>query len=65
MNMVFPEISAANYFWDKIVPGGLILLDDYGFHAHLEQKKAFDEFAITKNVEIISLPTGQALIFKP
>lgn len=65
MNCVEPEIAAADFFWDKIVPGGVIVLDDYGFSEHIEQKKAFDRFALTKQISILQLPTGQAIIFKP
>ena len=65
MNVKEPEIAAANFFWDKIVKGGVMILDDYGFSKHIEQKKAFDEFAKEKKVNILSLPTGQGIIFKP
>jgi O-methyltransferase len=65
MNAVKPEIAAAEFFWPKMVPGGVIILDDYGFKKHINQKLAFDEFARNKNVEILSLPTGQGIIFKP
>lgn len=64
MNMVVPEIAAAHYFWDKLVKGGVIILDDYGFYAHKEQKLAFDEFARQKQINILQLPTGQGVIFK-
>ncbi len=64
MNCVEPEIAAANYFWDKLVPGAVVMLDDYGFKAHIQQKLAFDQFAKEKGVSILSLPTGQAVIFK-
>ncbi|MBL0104497.1 MAG: class I SAM-dependent methyltransferase [Bacteroidetes bacterium] len=64
MNNVVPEIAAAEYFWDKVVPHGIILLDDYGFQAHITQKKAFDKFAAERGHEILSLPTGQGLIIK-
>jgi O-methyltransferase len=64
MNVVEPEIAAANYFWDKIVSGGVIILDDYGFPQHINQKLAFDEFARKKNTSILSLPTGQGIIIK-
>ena len=65
MNCVEPEIDAVNYFWDKLVNGAVIILDDYGFKLHIEQKKAFDKFAQEKNVPILQLPTGQGIIFKP
>lgn len=64
MNVVAPEIAAANYFWDKLVPGGVMILDDYGFPAHIEQKKAFDRFAARKGVDVLYVPTGQGIIFK-
>ncbi|MDI6717445.1 MAG: TylF/MycF/NovP-related O-methyltransferase [Patescibacteria group bacterium] len=65
MNCTIPEILAAEYFWDKMVSGAIMILDDYGHSGHEEQKYAFDEFAKRKNVSILSLPTGQGLIIKP
>lgn len=64
MNVVMPEIAAINYFWDKIVVGGVLLLDDYGFPQHIHQKDAFDVFAKEKGVQILCLPTGQGVIIK-
>ena len=40
MNVAEPEIAAANYFWDKLVPGAVVILDDYGFPQHINQKKS-------------------------
>ena len=65
MNCVMPEIAAAEFFWNKLVKGAVVILDDYGWKAHILQKKAFDKFTREKGVEILSLPTGQGLIFKP
>jgi O-methyltransferase len=65
MNCIEPEIAAANAFWDRIVPGGIVVLDDYGHPLHIGQKEAFDRFAREKNVTILSLPTAQAIIVKP
>lgn len=65
MNCTGPEIAAAHFFWDRVVPGGVILLDDYGFIGHEEQHHAFNAFAKEKNVQILQLPTGQGVIFKP
>jgi O-methyltransferase len=64
MNSVEPEIAAANFFWDKIVPGGVLILDDYGFPMHIYQKVAFDEFAKERGQSILCLPTGQGVIIK-
>lgn len=65
MNCVEPEIEAANHFWPLMSSGAAILLDDYGWNGHIEQKKAFDEFARERGIEVLTLPTGQGLIFHP
>jgi hypothetical protein len=65
MNNVTPEIAAAEYFWDRLVPGAMVLLDDYGFVSYEEQKRGFDRFARDRGVEVLALPTGQGLIVKP
>jgi O-methyltransferase len=65
MNCTVPEIAAAEFFWEKLVSGAVIVLDDYGFISHEEQKAAFDRFAAERSVRVLSLPTGQGLIFKP
>lgn len=64
MNAVYPEIEAATFFWDKLVLGGVMVLDDYGFPPHINQKLAFDAFAKEKNQNILTLPTGQGVIIK-
>jgi O-methyltransferase len=65
MNSAAPSIAAAEFFWDKMSSGAVMVLDDYGFSMFYRQKLAFDEFARGKNVAVLSLPTGQGLIFKP
>ena len=65
MNCAPPELAAAQYFWDKLVPGGMILLDDYGFVSYEDQKRGFDQFATRHGIEVLALPTGQGLMIKP
>ncbi len=65
MNTRDPEIAAAEYFWDKLVSGAVMVLDDYGWRKHIEQKIAFDAFAQKRGLQVLALPTGQGLIFKP
>ncbi len=64
MNCAAPEIAATEYFWTKLVPGGVVVLDDYGFERHKEQKEAFNRFAERNNTTILPLPTGQGIIIK-
>ncbi|MCY7352134.1 MAG: TylF/MycF family methyltransferase [Cytophagaceae bacterium] len=65
MNTVMPEIAAMAYFWDKLVPGAMVVLDDYGYPGRQAQKDAHDAFARSKGVSILSLPTCQGLLMKP
>jgi hypothetical protein len=64
MNCAAPEEAAAEFFWPKMVPGGVIVLDDYAWLHHHEQKQAMDRFAKRNGTEVLTLPTGQGLIIK-
>jgi O-methyltransferase len=66
MNCAEPEIAAAEFFWGKIIAGGVLVLDDYCYsEPYRLQYKPFNDFAKTRNVEVIALPIGQGLVFKP
>jgi len=65
MNVVEPERAAIEHFWDRLVPGGLVVLDDYGWLPYRPQKLAMDDFAASRGVHILTLPTGQGLLIKP
>lgn len=58
-----PTKDSIEFFWDRIVPGGVLICDDYGFANCAGAKKAIDDFFFEKS-QIVSLPTGQAIIFK-
>lgn len=64
MNIVLPEIAAIEFFWDRMTPGGIVLLDDYGWSTHTAQKAAFDDFAARHGVSILSVPTGQGILIR-
>ena len=65
MNCAPPEVAAITQVWDRLVPGAMILLDDYAYFGYRQQKLAMDAFAETKNVTVLSLPTGQGLMIRP
>lgn len=64
MNIVLPEIAAIEFFWDRMVPGGIVLLDDYGWATHAAQRVALDDFAHRHDAMILSVPTGQGIIIR-
>ncbi len=65
LNVAAPEAAAAEYFWPRLSPGAVLLLDDYAFAAHEEQHDAMDRFAAAQGVRIATLPTGQGMMLKP
>lgn len=64
MNCAAPEIAALEYFWPKMVPGAFVVVDDYGWLGHEEQRDAYDSWAKRNGVALLSLPTGQCLLLK-
>ncbi len=64
MNCVEPEIAALEFFWEKVVPGGVIILDDYRYLNNQDQRVAYDRWATSKHIDILSLPTAQGVIVK-
>ena len=65
MNVAEPEVAAADFFWDRLVPGAVVLLDDYGFgKPYWRQKEAMDKFAASRSTRVLLLPTGQGMMIK-
>ncbi len=64
MNVAAPERAAVEFFWPRLVPGGIVLIDDYGWSGHEAQRQAFDEFARRYGRTVLALPTGQGLLIK-
>jgi O-methyltransferase len=64
MNIEKPERAAIEFFWPKLVVGGVVVLDDYAFGGYEKQHDSMDQFAAKVGVTILTLPTGQGLIFK-
>ncbi|MBU3619951.1 ATP-binding cassette domain-containing protein [Polynucleobacter sp. JS-Fieb-80-E5] len=64
MGIAYPEKAALEYFWNKLIPGGIVVLGGYGWAPYRSIKNAIDKFAAEKNFEVMTLPTGQGLIVK-
>jgi hypothetical protein len=59
-----PTYDSLNFFYPRLVKGGILLCDDYGFIACPGAQEAFDEYMSDKAEKIVSVPTGQAFIIK-
>jgi hypothetical protein len=64
MNCALPERAALEFFWDRLSPGAVVLLDDYAYFGHDCQREAIDAAARVWGAEVLSLPTGQGMIIR-
>ena len=59
-----PTLDSIAFFYPRLVPGGMLVCDDYGFTTCPGAMKAMDEFFADKPETVIHLPTGQGLVIK-
>lgn len=64
VDMYQPILDALGFFYPRMLKGGIIVLDDYGFTYFPGAKKATDEFMKDKNDFFLALASGQAFIIK-
>ena len=65
LNSMQPSIDFLDYYWDRILAGGVVLFDDYAQPAYIDTKNVIDRWVIeNKNAIILQLPTSQAILFK-
>lgn len=59
-----PTRDSLEFFYPRLVPGGMLVCDDYGYLNCPGAKQACDELAQRVRENWIALPTGQALMIK-
>lgn len=59
-----PTKDTLEFFYNRMIPGGLLVCDDFGFENCPGANKAFIEFINNKPEEIIHLTTGTGFIIK-
>ncbi|WP_424858723.1 TylF/MycF/NovP-related O-methyltransferase [Tepidimonas sp. HKU77] len=65
LNHAEAEIAVLDALFDRVVPGGMIILDDYEWSGvYRAQKLAEDQWFQSRNYRVMPLPTGQGLVFK-
>jgi O-methyltransferase len=57
-------MDCCDFFYQRLVRGGIIIFDDYGYITCPGAKKAIDEFFLRKPEYPCYLPTGQCLAIK-
>lgn len=59
-----PTRDSLDFFYPRMVSGGIIVIDDYGFKAWPGCRKAVEEMADKHSFTVIGLTTGQGVVFK-
>lgn len=65
VNAVEPSALCLAYAYPRLVPGGVLLFDDYGSRDFIAQRLIIDRFAASEAATLIQLPTGTAFLLKP
>jgi hypothetical protein len=64
MNNVAPEIAALDLLFERVVPGGMIVLDDYGYIPYVAQRDAERVWFAQRGYDVLELPTSQGLVIR-
>lgn len=65
LNNAPAEIATLDHLFDRVVPGGVIIFDDYEWAGvYRPQKIAEDEWLDAKQYRVSPLPTGQGFVIK-
>jgi len=57
-------LDSCEWFYPRLLPGSVMIFDDYGFVSCPGASQAVDEFCAQQQVAKLYLGTGQALIWK-
>ena len=63
LNSSKPTLATLEFFYPRLVPGGVILFDDYGWEQYEDTKNTIELFFEKKSGILMKLPTGQAIYF--
>ena len=63
LNSAKPTEHALEFFYPRLVVGGVILFDDYGWDAYEDTKNTIENFFKDKPGLLMKIPTGQAIYF--
>jgi hypothetical protein len=64
LNNADAEVGAIDILFDRMVPGAVLVLDDYGWSGYRAQKVAEDNWFEKRGYHVMELPTGQGLVIK-
>jgi len=65
LNSAKPTENTLEFFYPRLISGGVILFDDYGWVGYDDTRITVNNFFNNKPGIIFPLPTGQAIYYKP
>jgi|ERR1035441_3349920 O-methyltransferase len=57
-------IDSLEFIWPRLLSGGFVVFDDYGFPSCPGARQAVDQFFAKTTTQPLCLSTGQAIVFK-
>lgn len=64
LNNADAEIGALDVLFERMVPGAVLILDDYGWLGYRAQKLAEDPWFAKYGYRVLEMPTGQGFLIK-
>ena len=64
LNASQPSKVAMEYVWPRLVTGGVIVFDDYGWDDYVSQRLVIDAFCADNAAPVVQFPTGTAMTTK-
>lgn len=64
LNVAVPELAALEIIHERLVPGGMIVFDDFGFQRYRDSHDAEMAFFRARGEVIFESPTGQGIYIK-
>lgn len=64
LNSAGPTLDTLDFFFPRLVRGGVILFDDYAWEGYEDTKDTVDRYFEDKQGIMMKLPTGQAIYYR-
>ena len=64
LNNAAAELGALEVLFERMLPGAVLILDDYGWQGYRAQKEAEDPWFAARGYRVLELPTGQGMLIK-
>lgn len=64
LNNLQAELGALEMLFDRLTPGGILILDDYGWGGYAQQHIQESAWMRARGHHVLELPTGQGMVIK-